>query len=286
MSAKKLGLVLEGGASRAYFSVGVMDALEDLGIYADVVVGASAGIANGISYVAHQRGRNLKIGTDFLPRAEYMGAKHLLNPKNGSLYNIKYVFDEIPNKYLPFDYAAFKAATTRAYCAVTNIETGKCEYIPLDGNDKRWTAVVASCALPLLFKPVSLGGKLYMDGGIANPVPVEKAEAEKCDKTITVLTRERAYVKKEESGIKLAETVYRKYPEFAKTLANRTEIYNNRHKKICEAEKNGAMLVFAPKDTNGWKRTERRPSMIKIMYAAGYDNVMRRKEELLRYIEE
>ena len=55
----KLGLTLEGGASRTYFSNGVMDALLKENIRADYVIGASAGIANATSYVSGQFGRNL-----------------------------------------------------------------------------------------------------------------------------------------------------------------------------------------------------------------------------------
>lgn len=284
MSTKKLGLVLEGGASRAYFTVGVLDALEDLNIRADVVVGVSAGIANGISYVSGQRGRNIKIGLDFLPDKRYMGLKHWLNPKNRSLYNIKFVFDDIPNKLLPFDYAAFKNSNIKTYCALTNIKTGHCEYVLLDGSDKKWTAVVASCALPLLFKPIELGGALYMDGGIANPVPIDKAFSENCDKIITVLTRESGYVKKGETGLGAAERAYRKYPEFIKALKTRTENYNKLHDGIFNLEKENKTFVFAPRDTNGWQRTERRPEMIKIMYDSGFQSVMRQKERLSEYL--
>ena len=98
----KSGIVLEGGASRSYFTVGALDALTDLGIKTDYLIGTSAGVANGISYVSGQRGRGLKIGLSYLPDKRYMGLKHLLNPKNRSLYNLKFVFDELPNKYLPF----------------------------------------------------------------------------------------------------------------------------------------------------------------------------------------
>ena len=53
----KIGLVLEGGASRALFSAGVMDSFLDNNINADFVVGVSAGICNGMSYVSGQKGK-------------------------------------------------------------------------------------------------------------------------------------------------------------------------------------------------------------------------------------
>ena len=67
MTEYKLGLVLEGGASRTYYTCGILDRLLDDGIYADYVIGTSAGIANGVSYISRQRGRNYIIGTEYLP---------------------------------------------------------------------------------------------------------------------------------------------------------------------------------------------------------------------------
>ena len=57
----RTGLVLEGGASRTYFSCGVLDALLDMGIYTDDLIGVSAGISFGVSYVSRQKERNLQI---------------------------------------------------------------------------------------------------------------------------------------------------------------------------------------------------------------------------------
>ena len=71
----KLGLALEGGANRGNFSVGAMDVLMENEIWADYVIGTSAGIANGVSYVSRQHGRGLKIATDFMPTRRYSGWK-------------------------------------------------------------------------------------------------------------------------------------------------------------------------------------------------------------------
>ena len=54
----KIGLVVEGGAARTYYSCGVMDEMLKENIYADYVIGTSAGISNAVSYVSKQIGRN------------------------------------------------------------------------------------------------------------------------------------------------------------------------------------------------------------------------------------
>lgn len=210
----KLGLILEGGASRAYFSSGVMDALLEENIIADYVIGTSAGIANAVSYASGQIGRNLSIAKDYLHDKRYMGFKHMLNPNNRSYYNLDFVFDSIPNIHLPFDYDAFNNFKGEVVAAVTNINTGKAEYLPVPRDDKKFNVLRASCALPLLFPIITINGQKYMDGGIFMPIPADEAIRSGCDKNIVILTRERGYRKSPEKSLELAAKLYRQYPKF------------------------------------------------------------------------
>ena len=279
----KLGLVLEGGASRTYFSVGAMDALMEENIYADYVIGASAGIANGVSYVSRQKGRSLEIGMKYFPDKRYMGARHMLNRSNKSYYNIKFVFDDMPNIHLPFDYETYKKYSKNVYAAVTNLSTGKCEYINVPGDDKSWAILIATCALPILFQPVKIGSSLYMDGGITDSVPIDKAITDGCDKNLVILTREKDYVKKEEPAIKLAALKYRKYPLFAQALKTRTENYNRSHRRLLALEKEGKAFIISPKKTSDWHRTESNPIKLKEMYDDGFLFVKQNIDKIWAY---
>lgn len=278
----KASLVLEGGASRGYFTVGALDALLDLGVKADYVIGTSAGIANGISYVSGQRGRGLEIGLKYLPDKRYMGFHHLLNPLKREYYNTDFVFDELPNKLIPFDYEAYNNSGCTVIAALTNLKTGECEYHTVNGEDKKWRSIVASCALPLLFKPVKIGNSLYMDGGITDSVPIQKALDDGCEKPIVIITRERSYVKKEEAALGISSFLYRKYPRFAAALKGRTKNYNDTHKYMLQLEKEGRIILIAPEiDTSAWARTERNPEKIQMMYDVGYETLMRHKDKIL-----
>ena len=265
-----IGLVVEGGASRTYFAVGVMDAMMEAGIEIDYIGGASAGIANALSYATGQIGRSIEIGTKHLPLKVYSGFRHFLNPKNRSLYNIKYVFDKIPNELVPFDYEKFDNYKGVAEAAVTNVETGKCECIPIKDTSKGWEVIVASCSLPLMFPIVNINGKKYLDGGIADAVPFKRALDAGCDKVIVILSRERSYNKPESKGEKITSHLFRKYSEFSKALKNRSNMYNSQRKELFQLEKEGKAFVIAPEDTTGWKRTENRPERILTMYEEGY----------------
>ncbi len=281
----KLGLVLEGGAHRTIFSCGVMDAFLDAQIYADYVIGASAGITYGVSYVSRQKERNRTMLGTFVRKPQYMGMRHLLNPFNRSYYNLKYVFDTIPNKLLPFDYNTYNAFQGQVLAAVTNIQNGTAEYLPVPGDDPRWRVLQATCALPILFKPIRIGDSLYADGGVADSIPFAKAVADGCDKIIVVLTRERSYRKEAEKAQQYACNQYKhKYPAYAELLRVRHEHYNERIDRLAELEAAGNVYVIAPEDTLGVGRTEKDTDKLFALYAQGYAIAMQQRPALEQYI--
>lgn len=107
----KIGLVLEGGGMRGLYTGGVLDALMDRQLWADYVIGVSAGACNGVSYVSGQRGRNRRINTEYVGDGRYVGVGNFL--RTGSMFGMDFIFGEIPEKLDPFDYAAFHGVSLR-----------------------------------------------------------------------------------------------------------------------------------------------------------------------------
>ncbi len=284
-SENMTGLIVEGGASRSYFAIGVMDAMMENKIEIDYITGASAGISNALNYASGQVGRGIKIGMEHLPKKEYSGLRHMLDPKNRSLYNIDYVFNQIPNSLEPYDYEAFENFKGYAEAAVTNVETGKAEYLKVTPEDKGWKILVASCSLPIMFPIVELDGKKYLDGGIADSIPFERALSVGCDRIIVLLSRERTYTKRAGGEEKYTARLFKKYPNFADTLKNRSSMYNSQRQKLFELEKSGKAFVLCPEDTKAWKRTEKDPKKIKAMYDEGYRAGIEKIDELREYLE-
>ncbi len=283
----KLGIAFEGGASRTYFTCGVMNALINNNIKADIAAGSSAGIANGVSYSSWQPDRCEEILKKYYSSPEYMGIKYMFKKNVRSMYNIPYVFDTIPNKLVPFDYDTFKNGGITSVASVTNIETGRTEYITLDGEDTKWTALVATCALPIMFQPVNMGGRLYMDGGITDSVPVDYLINMGCDRIIAVLTQERDYRKgKPDFTIKLSAYLYRKYPNFARALMNRNNNYNETREHIFELERRGEIFIITPEVMRGISRTETNPQKLGAIYRHGIECAQNRMSELKRYLSE
>lgn len=279
----KIGLILEGGASRTYFTCGILDALLEGEIYADYVVGTSAGIAYGVSYCSRQKGRNLEILEKYVADKRYMGIRHMLNRKNGSYYNLDFVFGDIPKTIVPFDYDVFDTRTSNSVAVVTDIETGKPEYLEMP-VDKDFMLLRATCALPILFRPIEIGGKKYMDGGLSDSIPFMNAVENGCDKNIVILTRPRSYRKQQEKSAALMKLFYRKYPLLTQCIAERPERYNAQLDLLAELEKDGRALVLAPEDTHGIGRTEKNPKVLIPFYKEGYEYGMGMLDAIRNYL--
>ena len=131
----KTGIVLEGGAVRTIFSTGVCDALLTRDLLPDYVIGVSAGIAYGVSYVSKQSRRNLDIMVNYINDKRYMGFGNLLRRDNRAYFGLDFVFGTIPNELIPFDYDTFAAYPGEVEAVVTNLDTGKAEYFPVELTD-------------------------------------------------------------------------------------------------------------------------------------------------------
>ena len=276
----KTGIVLEGGALRTIFSSGVCDALVEAGLLPDYVVGVSAGIAYGVSYVSRQPRRNLEILTRYANDKRYMGKRNLFKPSNRCYFGLKFAYEDIPNRLVPFDYDTFAAFPGEVEAVVTNLETGEAEYLPVPRRDAQFQVLQATCAMPLLFPIYHLGGILCLDGGTADSIPYGRAVRKGCGRVVVVLTRERSYRRAPERGQALVDLRYRSYPSICAAMRSRAERYNACRAELFRLEKEGKLLLFAPKSTQGFSRTERDVDKIKALWQDGYDQGRARAEEV------
>lgn len=281
----KTGLVLEGGAFRTIFSSGACDGLLAADIMPDYCVGVSAGIAYGVSYISKQSGRNLEILTRYANDKRYMGVNNLLRPGNHRCYfGLQFTYDTIPNELIPFDYETFAAFPGEVEAVVTNMDTGKAEYLPVPKRDEHFELLQATCALPFLFPVYHINGKPYMDGGAADAIPYDHAVEKGCDRVVVILTRERSYIRKQESLQPLIDRFYRKYPKFCDTMRRRADDYNACRGRLFRLEREGKVLIIAPKCTRGFSRTERDVEKIKALYQDGYQQAVARQEEIRAFL--
>lgn len=276
----RTGIVLEGGALRTIFSSGVCDALLEANLLPDYVIGVSAGIAYGVSYVSKQVGRNLNILTKYANDKRYMGKRNLLIPSNRCYFGLKFTYDDIPNRLVPFDYETFAAFPGQVEAVVTNLETGRAEYLPVPRRDEKFVVLQATCAMPLLFPIYHLNGFPCLDGGAADAIPYERAFDQGCERVVVVLTRERSYRREPEKFQPVIDARYRRYPHFCETMRRRAEVYNASRERLFQLEREGKVLLLAPKSTVGFSRIEKDVDKIKALWQDGCNQGKGRAEEI------
>ena len=267
----KTALVLEGGALRTIYSSGVCDAFLDGGLpLPDYTLGVSAGIAYGVSYLSRQSRRNLQIICRYANNKLYMGLRNLADPRNRSYFGLQFAYETIPNELVPFDYETFEAYPGRVEAVVTNLNTGEAEYLPVPRRDEHNLLLQATCAIPLMFPVIHIGGQPYLDGGCADAIPWRRAFHEGCDRVVVVLTRERDYYKKPGRADRMMARAFRKYPLFQEAMQTRPERYNACREELFALERAGRALVIAPEDTLGCSRTEKNLDTIRALWQEGY----------------
>lgn len=278
----KGGLVLEGGGMRGVYTAGVLDFFIDKDIYLENTYGVSAGICHACSYLAKQRDRAYRVNVDYLDDKRYASFYSLVT--TGDYFGVKMVYEDIPNKLYPFDKKTFEEYEGNLYSVVTNMKTGEAEYIKLKDMDKDIIYVRASSSLPLLSRVVKVDGKEYLDGGIADSIPIEKAIKDGNEKNVVVLTQPNGYRKEKNKLLPLMKIKYKKYPNFINSMANRHINYNNSLDKIKEKEEKGNVFVIRPSESLDITRLEKNKDKLEALYNLGYNDAKKACDKLLNFI--
>lgn len=265
------GIVDVGGGMRGVFGCGVTDFLLDNGITFDYCLGVSAGSANLASYVAKQRGRNYTYYTKYSLRPEYMSAFNFVTKH--SFFDLDYVYSVLSDSdgEYPLDYKALSQSSQIYKAVATSGETGEPQYFTKnDFGQDSYEPLKASSAMPGVCKPVSIDGTDYFDGGVSDPIPVEKALADGCDHVFLILTKPIDFVKKPEMFKSAYTKVLKNYPAIIKKLNIRHETYNNGIKKALELSKEGKVTIIAPDDGYSVTAFTRNMRELNHLYNEGY----------------
>lgn len=120
---EKTGLVLEGGGMRGIYTAGVLDVFLEKGIAFDGVIGVSAGVVHGCSYLSGQRGRSIRYYKKYCRDWRFMSFWNFL--LTGNMVGEKFCYHDLPDRLEPYDYEAFKRSKTEFYATCSNVETGR-----------------------------------------------------------------------------------------------------------------------------------------------------------------
>ncbi|MDR0813281.1 MAG: patatin family protein [Oscillospiraceae bacterium] len=262
------GLILEGGGMRGIYTAGVLDFFLDAGLTFPAIYGVSAGVCHACSFVSEQRGRARATVMDYAGTRQYASVYNLIT--TGDFFGSQFVYHDVPDRLLPFDYDAFADSPQTLYSVVTNIETGLPEYIPLGDLRQDMIWVQASASLPLLARTVKLGGKKYLDGGMSDSIPLARSIADGNQRNVLVLTRHNGYRKEPSSQYKLIRMRYGKYPEFVAAAKTRHTAYNA-SLNLAEAEAAaGRAVIIHPQEEVHLGRLERDKGKLSALYELGF----------------
>lgn len=277
-----MGLIVEGGGMRGVYSAGVLDFFIEKGLFFENNYGVSAGACHLCSYLSKQYKRAFRINVDYLDDKRYCSIQSLL--KTGNLFGAEMLYNIIPNKLDLFDYDTYNKNNSNFYAVVTNINTGKPEYIKIGDLKKDIIYIRASSSLPLLAQNVKINDKEYLDGGISDSIPIKKSIADGNKKNIVILTRDESYRKTKNSLIPIMKLKYKGYPKFVESMANRHIVYNETLDFIKKLENRGNVFVIRPKKPVQIGRTEKNREKLEALYNDGYNDAKDSYENLLKYI--
>lgn len=277
----KTCLVLEGGALRGIYTAGVLDELMKENIKIDTIIGVSMGALIGINYVSNQPKRALRYNLKYSNDKRYISLNSFI--KTGNIVNKEFAYYKLPEELDKFDYDTFNKSKTKMICVVTNVETGKAEYIEIKDSKEDVEYLRATSAMPGVSKIIKINNKLYLDGGISDSIPIKYALSKKYDKIIVVTTRCLEY-RKEIKKNKLFNLIYRKYPNFVNTINNRPIEYNKTLEDIIDLEKQNKIFVIRPSKKINIKRLEKNNEIIKTQYNLGVKDFKNKLKDLKKYL--
>lgn len=260
-----------GGGFRAIFGAGVLDRCLEEGIAFDHCYGVSAGSANLTSFLAHQHGRNHTFYTQYAFRKEYASVNSFIH--NHNFANLDYVYGTLSNHdgENPLDYEAFAANPAQFTVVACDARDGSTKYFTKDDmHYDDYDVLKASSAVPVACQPYVIDGVPYFDGGIADPVPVQKAIDDGCDRIVLVLTRPKDVIREQHKDVAPARILRRSHPEAAERLLERYTTYNTEVAVAKQYEAEGKVLILAPEELYGLSTLSKTYEGLERMYRAGY----------------
>ena len=276
----KTALVLEGGAMRGLYTAGVLDVFMENNINADAIYGVSAGALFGLNYKSRQIGRAIRYNLKYANEKNYMGLYSLIT--TGDIMNRDFCFKKLVYELDKLDFETYKTNPVDFYAVVTNIKTGKPEYIKIDDAKKDMEYFRASGSMPFVSRPVEINGNLYLDGAMSDAVPFKKVLESNYEKVIVVLTRPSGYRKKK--SYLPYKLFFGKFPDLIKTAKSYYKEYNDTMDLIDKYESEGKIIVLRPSELVKMKRVEKDTNKLQRIYDLGVSDCINNLNKIKEYL--
>lgn len=272
-------LVLEGGGFRGMFTAGVLDVLQERGVYGfSSVWGVSAGAINAANFRSRQIGRTMRDMLAFRDDRRFMSLWSFVS--TGDLAGADFMYDEVQNRLDPCDVETFNASGLPMYAVASDVTLGAPAYLSVGSFPEDVIKVRASASLPAVSNIVEIEGHRYLDGGTTDAIPYAAAlrlgegsvpkDAPVASRALVVLTRDRDYVR-DSSGDRLALRSHRydRFPLYLEALRTHAARYNECRERLWELEREGRCLVIAPAEPVRVRANEREGLPLLDLYLQG-----------------
>jgi predicted patatin/cPLA2 family phospholipase len=251
-------------------------------LYFPYVIGVSAGACMAASYLSRQKGRNRKVNIEFVKDPRYLSYRNYWKKKQ--LFDMDFVFDEIPNRLVPYDYETFLKRTEQFVVVTTDCMTGEPIYYHMDEHGESMLQLIrASSSLPFVAPTVAYQGKFLLDGGIIDPIPIKKAQQDGFHKNVVILTKPVGYKKKASRFSSLFK--YKQYPIISEKLQSRYQLYNDTLNYIEKEKEQGTTFLIQPSKPLSVSRIEKNQQRLIELYELGWQDAKNNYEKLLAFLE-
>ena len=268
MQNRKKALIIEGGGSRGVFSFGVIDSFIKASYNPfDIHLGVSNGAVVQLWYLLAVSDYNLDKML-FSASRDYVRYSNLLF--NKSIMNFEKLYQDA-NKVFPIDFDRLQdnLAGKNFYVVVSDAGSGKPEYIELS-KENYINEMLATGSLPVLMKnAILLDGKRKYDGGITDPIPVQKAYEMGAKEIVIIRTYEQAFIRKTKLENYIAAFATRSYPNISKALKENTTTYNSALEFINNPPSDCKILQICPPQRLSTKRATTNVNIMKADYQIG-----------------
>lgn len=268
---------------RGMFTAGVLDVMMENGIQVDGAIGVSAGAVFGCNFKSGQIGRVIRYNKQFCNDPRYVSVRSLIF--TGDLYNERFCYERVPRRLDVFDTEAFVNSPMEFYAVATDVDTGKAVYHRCtDGGEEDIRWLQASASMPMVSRVVRIGEHGYLDGGVADSIPVKAFEEMGYRHNIIVLTQPLDFVKPRNSALPLIRIAMRKYPRIVQDMELRHLRYNRTTRYVRDLEERGKALVIRPPEALNISQVEHDPAELQRVYDMGRAEAERRLAEIRSFV--
>ncbi len=273
-------LLIEGGGMRGFYSAGILKCLYEAGFRFPYVIGVSSGSLNAAAYLAG----HLDVDFASMSRssASFFSALGLIRPRRGLVHT-----DEFIDTIAPDCQPGVCASPSRLLVPAVDVETA--QYVWWERSDFAAGAaalrerLIASCSIPFVMPQARVDGRVYVDGGIIDSIPIKRAEADGYRRHVVILNRPRGYVKSPQHLELYMRAWLRPYPALKQLMLTRHIRYNEGARHIEALEDEGNAFVFRMEEPN-LGRFEWSPAKFEQAFEDGYRYATGRLGELRTFL--